>query len=136
MRPKALAILAACAGPAAPAAAAELSLALTGAAPAGKVWIQVFGEPGAFARRENPAAALILPPSAGAVLAGLPPGRYAVAAFQDVNGNGRLDTNLFGQPVEPHGFSRKAGSGDFAAAAIEIGGEVAQITVEPAMNGA
>lgn len=32
-------------------------------------------------------------------------GRYAVAAYQDLNGNGRLDKNLLGVPVEPYGFS-------------------------------
>lgn len=35
----------------------------------------------------------------------LPTGRYAVALFQDRNGNGELDTNFFGVPVEPYGFS-------------------------------
>jgi uncharacterized protein (DUF2141 family) len=35
----------------------------------------------------------------------LPPGQYAVSCFHDINGNGKLDTNLFGVPVEPYGFS-------------------------------
>lgn len=35
----------------------------------------------------------------------LPTGQYAVALFQDRNGNGELDTNFFGAPVEPYGFS-------------------------------
>lgn len=35
----------------------------------------------------------------------LPFGRYAVAAYQDLNGNGRLDKNILGVPVEPYGFS-------------------------------
>jgi uncharacterized protein (DUF2141 family) len=33
------------------------------------------------------------------------PGDYAVAVFHDVNGNGKLDTRLFGIPKEPYGFS-------------------------------
>jgi uncharacterized protein (DUF2141 family) len=33
------------------------------------------------------------------------PGDYAVAIFQDVNDNGKLDTRLFGIPKEPYGFS-------------------------------
>ncbi len=36
----------------------------------------------------------------------LPAGKpYAVAAFYDTNGNGRLDKNIFGAPTEPYGFS-------------------------------
>ena len=38
---------------------------------------------------------------------GLPPGRYAVMAYQDRNMNGRLDT-LLGLPREPYGFSNDA----------------------------
>ena len=33
------------------------------------------------------------------------PGTYAVAAFQDLNGNGRLDRTGLGLPLEPCGFS-------------------------------
>jgi uncharacterized protein (DUF2141 family) len=52
------------------------------------------------------------------------PGRYAVAAFQDSNRNGKLDKNLFGVPTEPYGFSRDArgrmGPPSFEAAAFEV----------------
>lgn len=34
-----------------------------------------------------------------------PSGEFAVAAFLDTNGNGKLDTNFFGVPSEPYGFS-------------------------------
>lgn len=34
------------------------------------------------------------------------PGHYVLAAFHDVNGNGVLDTNLFGAPTEPYGFTQ------------------------------
>lgn len=33
-------------------------------------------------------------------------GRYVVAAFQDLNGNGELDRNFLGVPTEPYGFSK------------------------------
>ena len=36
---------------------------------------------------------------------GLTPGRYAVAAIRDVNGNQTLDTTAFGLPVEPWGVT-------------------------------
>ena len=35
----------------------------------------------------------------------IPPGTYAVALFQDLNGNGKLDANFFGIPKEPYAFS-------------------------------
>jgi uncharacterized protein (DUF2141 family) len=41
-------------------------------------------------------------------VAGLPPGHYAVQAFLDENGNGRVDQALFGIPKEGVGFSNDA----------------------------
>ena len=38
----------------------------------------------------------------------LPPGQYALTCFHDLNGNGMLDTNMFGIPQEPYGFSNNA----------------------------
>lgn len=35
----------------------------------------------------------------------LPAGTYAITSFHDVNGNGKLDTNLLGVPTEPYGTS-------------------------------
>lgn len=35
----------------------------------------------------------------------LPAGDYAVAVYHDKNGNGKLDKNLLGIPVEDYGFS-------------------------------
>ena len=35
----------------------------------------------------------------------VPVGEYAVAISHDLNGNGKLDKNLFGYPKEPFGFS-------------------------------
>lgn len=51
------------------------------------------------------------PAKTGAVVirvTGLPPGVYAAQAFQDENGNGKVDTNFFGIPTEGIGFSRDA----------------------------
>ncbi|MCC5811771.1 MAG: DUF2141 domain-containing protein [Ectothiorhodospiraceae bacterium] len=64
----------------------------------------------------------------------LPPGEYAVAAFQDLNGNQELDTNFMGQPTEPFALSRNArgnmGPPRFGDAAIVIDGEDKSITLE------
>jgi uncharacterized protein (DUF2141 family) len=52
------------------------------------------------------------PARAGAVefrFPNVPPGRYAVAVYHDVNGNGRLDRSAIGFPQEPYGFSNDIG---------------------------
>ena len=59
------------------------------------------------------------------VLRDLPPGRYAVAAFHDENGNGDLDTNLVGIPSEGMGFANDPpsdfGPPNFDSAALTLG---------------
>lgn len=35
----------------------------------------------------------------------VPPGRYAIAVYHDVNDNDKLDKNMVGYPKEPFGFS-------------------------------
>lgn len=35
----------------------------------------------------------------------LPPGEYALAVYQDVNSNGKINKNFLGIPTEPYGFS-------------------------------
>ena len=65
-------------------------------------------------------------PTASILFTDLAPGEYAVAAYHDANGNGRLDTNQLGQPVEAYGFSRDAsgmmGPPRFTDAAVNVGG--------------
>ncbi|MHB2210175.1 DUF2141 domain-containing protein [Methylobacterium sp. CM6257] len=53
----------------------------------------------------------------------VPPGTYAVAAYQDSNGNSRLDRTALGLPLEPYGFSGAVGRRarpDFAATAFTL----------------
>ena len=57
------------------------------------------------------------------VFDGVAPDVYAVAAYQDANGNRRLDRTGLGLPLEPYGFSGEAGrSGrpDFARARFAL----------------
>jgi uncharacterized protein (DUF2141 family) len=56
--------------------------------------------------------------------ASLPRGTYAVAVVHDVDGNGKLNTNLLGMPREPYGFSNDA-RGTFGAPSFEDAGFVA-----------
>jgi uncharacterized protein (DUF2141 family) len=55
----------------------------------------------------------------------IPPGTYAIQAYQDTNSNDKMDTSWLGIPQEPFGFSRNARPGlskpSFAAAKFEIG---------------
>ena len=64
---------------------------------------------------------------------GVPPGVYAVQAHHDANGNGRIDRNFFGIPVEGIGFSRAApmrfGPPRFADAAVSIGGALVSLDI-------
>ena len=61
------------------------------------------------------------------VFQGLSAGKYAVAAFHDENGNGKLDRNSLGVPTEGYGFSNDAqgtaGPPNFSQAAFDFDGK-------------
>lgn len=59
----------------------------------------------------------------------LPDGIYAVALFEDGNGNGKLDKNLLGIPLEGYGFSNNATSPGFENAKFPIHGDT-KITIK------
>lgn len=65
-----------------------------------------------------------------AVFADLPAGDYAMEAFHDVNGDGRMNTNPFGMPTEPFAFSNNArgnmGPASWDRARFSVSGESAQ----------
>lgn len=111
-----------------PAWAAELTLVVTGATGPGTVRAMVFTDAEGFTGQTHPLAALSVVPRNGRVrvsIADLPPGPYAVAAYQDVNGNQQLDRNWLGVPSEPYGFSHDARPG---LAAVEFGEAVVQMS--------
>ena len=58
------------------------------------------------------------------VIEGLPEWRYAVTVFHDENANDELDTNMFGIPREPLGFSKGKmktfGPPDFEECSFEL----------------
>jgi uncharacterized protein (DUF2141 family) len=66
---------------------------------------------------------------------GLPPGQYAIKAYFDANGNGKLDSGLFGHPLEPYGFSNDArgrsGPPSWDAASFAAGaGKSVSVTID------
>jgi uncharacterized protein (DUF2141 family) len=121
------ALAAAILAPAAHAQDADLTLSFPAlAAKSGKVMIAVYdsaqgwssGKPARIAQANaadaEPAAKILA----------LPAGTYAVRAFQDVDGDGKMGMNPFGMPVEPYGFSNDAkpnmGPPSFDAAAFDV----------------
>lgn len=112
---------------AAPAWGADMTVVVTGAAPIGTVRAMVFADADGFAAQTRPVAAFAVTPRDGRVrvtVADLPAGLYAIAAYQDVNGNQQLDRSWLGVPSEPYVFSRDARPGlsavGFNEAAVEL----------------
>jgi uncharacterized protein (DUF2141 family) len=123
---------------AASAQSGSVQLEIAAARPEGRLAVAVYGDADSFRHNRNPVRTLMLDRS-GAVtrttLQGLAPGRYVIAVFQDLDGNGTLSTGAFGIPKEPFGFSNNArvrfGPPSFDAAAITVrpGGGTERITL-------
>ncbi len=110
------------------AAAGELTIEVSGVAPgAGKVYVAVYDGPETFPTVGRQRTGQILEARGKSLTVhfkDLPSGQYAAVAYQDTNGNGKLDRNLFGIPKEPYGFSNgargSAGPPKFSAAAVTL----------------
>ncbi len=92
---------------AAHATADTLTLQVKTASDAGTVRAALYGSQQDF-DSENFTAFAFAPAEAGLMqlkIQDLQPGTYGIALFQDLNGNEILDSNLFGAPIEPFGFS-------------------------------
>lgn len=63
----------------------------------------------------------------------VPYGTYAIKAFQDLNGDGKLKTGFMGAPEEPWGFSNDAtgfmGPADFSDAKFELDSAELELTI-------
>lgn len=105
----------------------SVEVRFTGAQPRGPVLVQLSTEREFM--RPSRFQASITPNADGTAVArftGVPAGRYAVSAYQDVNRDGRLTFGgMMGAPVEPWGYSRGArgvmGPPRFADAAMRVG---------------
>ncbi len=109
-----------------PALAAQLDIELTGIEnDHGLVRVAVC-TPATFTTKHCPftGAAPAKPGSVVVSVPDIPSGRYAVQAYHDEDGNGRLRKGLFGLPAEAIGFSRDArirlGPPSFEDAAIDV----------------
>jgi len=74
----------------------------------GTINIALFTESGEFPNEATKTQGITLPaehPLVSGTFTNLPENNYAIAVYQDENGNGKLDKNFFGIPKEPYGFS-------------------------------
>jgi uncharacterized protein (DUF2141 family) len=103
----------------------------------GKVVVQLFdsgeGFPTKPAKALRTSTTLIVGDSAFVEFSGLPFQHYAVSAYHDENGNGKLDTNFLGIPSEPVAASNNAkgnfGPPSFDDAKILLDAPRKQITI-------
>jgi uncharacterized protein (DUF2141 family) len=110
-----------------PAVAAELVVTVEQVnAPVGQVKLMLFEREEGF-RKENKARQVVsLPATTGSVKGvfhDLPPGRYAVIAYHDENGNGKLDLRFGMFPLEGYGLSNNpklSGPPKFRDAAFDV----------------
>lgn len=96
-------------------------------APTGAIMVAVFDSEAAHDGGGKPVQVGMAPVSgatAELVVPGLKPGRHAIKVFHDVNGNGKMDSNPFGMPLEPFAFSNNAvpqgGPARWAEASFEV----------------
>lgn len=104
--------------------------------PTGQLMIQLLGSREAFDGKAPAVASLVLPSGrkdVRFVTDALTEGRYAIRVMHDQNGNGSLDSNAIGMPIEPWGFSNDAagtfGPPSFDDAAFDLGADGASITI-------
>lgn len=77
----------------------------------GNIQLGIYNKAKGFATNKNVYLGKIIKVKSTTViikLPNLPYGNYAIAAYHDVNGNGKLDKNFFGVPTELYGFSNDA----------------------------
>jgi uncharacterized protein (DUF2141 family) len=95
-----------------PAAAAELVVRVSGIQSArGQIGCGLHAASAGFPMDDAQARQLWLPADPKGVecrYADLPEGVYAVSVMHDLNGNRKVDANLFGIPTEPWGVSNNA----------------------------
>lgn len=117
--------------------AADLTVNLQGLrAQAGLIKVALVDSQQAWDGKAAPVQAAGAPPTgdtAQFTFKDLKPGRYAVMITHDENGNGKLDTNLIGMPVEGYGFSnnpRVMRKPTWDETRFEVGAENLAINVE------
>jgi uncharacterized protein (DUF2141 family) len=109
-----------------------LTVVVTGASQdGGRIGAALFASADGFLKDDQAAQRFVrerTAPVDSFVFRGLAPGHYAIAAFHDVNSNGKIDKNLFGAPKESWGTSGdvrpKLRAPRFDEARVEVAGDV------------
>ena len=118
--------------------AADLLVRVGGLAePLGQVGCTLFAGPAGFPMDSSPARVIWQPADAKGVSCrfnDLPEGRYAVSIGHDVNGNRKVDTNLFGIPTEQWGVSNNVRPSlrapRFDEAAFRVAADAKELTLD------
>jgi len=94
----------------APVHAADLTIRIDNVGSSeGQLMVAVYDGAATFLRQPlRSAAAAASAGSTTVVVRDLAPGDYGIAVYHDANGNGKMDTNMMGIPVEPIAFGRDA----------------------------
>lgn len=114
---------------------ANLTLTFSPGAASGAVSVALFDSESAYLNGAPVRRALVdvAKGERTAVFSDLKEGTYAVKAFHDVNGDGKMNTNPFGVPIEPVAFSNNApanmGPASWDRAQISVKGTTTQ-TIE------
>ena len=100
----------------------------------GQVLVALYDSAEGFLKRSvKDGAAPAAGGSATVVIKDLPAGSYGFALFHDANGNGRMDRNMMGIPVEAYAFSNNAlgnmGPPSFEQARFTVPAAGAAVTV-------
>lgn len=108
-------------------AAADPTVTVTVAgidAPQGFMMVALHDEKGWSAAPISRARVAVAAKTVTLTLSAPAPGRYGIKLFHDVNGDGKMDTNIMGFPTEPVGFSNDApirlGPPSFADAGFDV----------------
>lgn len=99
----------------------------------GKIYVALYNAAADFMKEDKNYGNCITPVNsciAECILENIPDGKYAITVFHDENGNGKLDTGMFGIPKEGYGFSNNArgmfGPPSFGDSSFEVKGNVVQ----------
>jgi uncharacterized protein (DUF2141 family) len=105
-------------------------------APTGQILLNLYDSEAAHDAGGTPVSQAAVPVKDGQAIArfeGLAPGRYAIKAFHDLNGDGELNSNPFGMPIEPFAFSNNApaqgGPAKWQAASFAVDGSEAATAI-------
>lgn len=87
----------------------QLNVNITGIAHEGKIRVGLYNQQKGFGKPDKIFKQASYNARQGETAAvtfdDLPAGTYAIAVFEDLNNNGKLDANFFGVPKEPYAFS-------------------------------